>query len=447
MKLRGLFSFNRLLRILVMALLGFCLSLIINLIINSTVEAQVSPSILVQQAQQQYQAGEFSQAIRLLQQANQIYQTENNNLQQAQVLALISLAQQQQGNWQQAQEQIDSSFTLLAQEPENKQKDRVLAQIWNSKGHLNLLSGQTNAALVAWETAEKLYQQAEDPLGVAGSLINQAQALENLGFYRRSCDRVLQAWKQDYRCQQLTAKQLTTIIQQVRTNPQPWQITGLNSIGNSMMLMGNLAQAEVFIRASQRFSRQLSISSPQTQKQILMSLGNLHKAISLQEKGRDNFKSFLVQSKQAIYYYQQLEKFQSAHNSGFISQLSAKLNQLSLFIATEQWSSAQKIVNQIDLDNNKPLTQKNIYTAVNFARSLTILQQKSISIPYSSWDIAQIYLQAMEDAQGLGDRRIESYATGYLGQLQYEQKLTLDSSPHWTLDKTYRTGIKYSSNH
>ena len=267
---------------------------------------QSDPSLLLERSRHYYQAGEFERSIELLETARLIYRDRQDNLPQAQVLSLISLAQQKLGNWDMAQENINSGLNLLVNEPTSLPKNRVLAQIWTNKGHLELATGRTATALTTWEDAEKLYRQSHDRLGVKGSLINQAQAMENLGFHRRSCDRVLQAFDLNYHCGRLDYQQLNNIVKKVETSPSSWQITGLRSIGNSLMLMGNLPQAEVFLKLSQTLTKKSEEQSPQVEYKTLLSLGNFHKAIALREKERNNLTSFAYSTQKAIECYQQI---------------------------------------------------------------------------------------------------------------------------------------------
>ncbi|GAB4540852.1 MAG: hypothetical protein Tsb0014_32350 [Pleurocapsa sp.] len=412
--------------------LGWFLSLSVNLLGNS----QTLPSVLVEQAQQQYQASNFAASIELLQQANQTYQLQGDRLHQAQILSLIALAQQQLGNWETAQQNIDSSWDLLNSEPENQLKQRVEAQIWNSQGHLALARGKTTVALTAWQNSEQLYKKAGDRMGVKGSLINQAQAMENLGYYRRACDRTLLVFDLDSDCQQLDTKQLTQIIQQVEKQPSFWQISALRSLGNTLMFMGKLPQAEVFIQASQRLCQQLEPKSPQTQAQNLLSLGNLHQALALQEKEWNNQASSDYHVREALNYYQKIATIPLSPNISSTYQLQAQLNQLNLWIDTEQWAKAQSIVTKIDSNlANLTLDRVNIRALINFARSLTILKSEIDDLTYSWQEIAALYRQASQQAHQIGDRRLESYGIGYLGQLQYEQNLPNNFSPQQLIEQ------------
>ncbi len=410
-------------KIIITALLSLCLCLVINL----SLDAQSSPSALVKQAQQHYQLGEYQQSLQLLQQANKVYRQQGDRLQQGQLLSLMSLAQQQLGNLSAAKAYINESWQVVASAADSKQKQQVLGQIWQAKGHLALATGQASAALNAWQQAEAFYRSAGDRLGIRGSLLAQAEAMENMGFYRRSCDLVLQAFDLDYVCQQLGQEQLLAIAQQIDAQPQNWHITATRAAGNSLLLMGNLPQAEWFLKFSQTLTEQLPEPSPQVELKTLLSLGNLHKAIALQAKERDRNQSFAAHAQQAINYYQRLAKVPAAANIRAEYSLQGQLNQLTLFIVTAQFSKAQQLANDINLNSNfSPGKKQNIYARVNFARSLTTLKEKQIDLPYSWLDIAAIYSEAMEQARLIGDRRIESYATGYLGQLEQEQNLSLE---------------------
>ena len=414
---------KRLWQLVAIALCGLYLSFLTNLPIN----AQSSPPLLVRQAQQHYQMGEYEQSIQLLQRATQIYQNQGDRLQQGRVLSLISLAQQQLGNWSQARQYINDGLNLVASEADNKLKTQILAQIWQAKGHWELSTGQATEALTTWEQAEQFYRAVGDRLGVKGSLIAQAQAMENLGFYRRSCGRVLQAWELNYDCRELDTTELVTIWQQIKNQPQNLQIEGLRAIGNSLLEMGNLAQAELFLTASQELNQKLPDRSSQTELKTLLSLGNLHKAIALKEKEFNNQASFAYQARKSIDNYQKIADLPVSSPILPTYKLQAQLNQLTLHIASAEWSQAQQLANQIDLaGNSQPVNRKSIYAAINFARSLTKLKQQQVPLNYSWLDIAAIYLKAIEQAQQIGDRRSESYATGYLGQLQLEQQLQLE---------------------
>ncbi len=406
-------------------------SLSLTLGFNLSLTAQVSPAQLVQQAQQQYQLGNSVGAIALLKQAQQIYRSQDQTLPQAQVLALISLAQQQLGNWQFARENLDDSLALINSTPSNRSKTQVLAQIKNTQGHYLFNTGKPQAALADWQAAEQLYRQIQDRPGISGTLLDQAQALEKMGFYRRACDRILAAFEQPDSCSSLTKNQISTVIQQAQAEAQPWQVEGLNSIGNSLLLMGKLSLAERFIQASQIINSNLLGDSPTTKAKILLSLGNINKAIALRSKEQENLASFTIHSQKAIKYYQQLEAQTSTPMTNTYK-LSAQLNQLSLSIVTQKWSQAEALATRIELIDD---WKRNLYAEVKFANALQSLKQQNRSFPYSWLDIADIYLDAIAQARLTGNQAVESYALGYLGTLCQNQNIQLNLTAQQLLEQ------------
>ena len=417
-------------RFLVIVLLSISLILGFNLDLT----AQVDPAQLVQQAQRQYQLGKSASALKLLGQASQIYQSQSQLLPQAQVLALTALVQQQTQDWSSAKQNIEASFNLIDAVPSSASKTQVLAQIWNIKGHDLFDRGQHSQALDYWQQAEQFYREIEDRPGISGTILDQAEALAKMGFYRRSCDRILVAFEQtNYSCNNLTDNQLNSIINQIQTQSQvePWQVTGLSSLGNSLLLLGKFSTAQRLIETSQNLESNLFASSPINKAKILFSLGNINQAIALKSARQQNVADFITHSQKAIKYYQQLNK-QTSIPAINDYQLLAQLNQLSLLIAGQKWSQAAKLVNKIQLPQDNP---RNLYGEVKFAHSLNLLKQHNLDLRYSWLDIADIYLGTIKQAQLAKDQRIESYAWGYLGQLAQEHNLQLDYTPQQLLEQ------------
>ena len=412
---------------------GIILSFYLNIGLSShslalSAPTLIEPSQLVGQAQKAYSVGEFERSIKLLQQANRIYQNQEKHLQQVQIFSLISLAQQQIGNWKAAEQNITNGLTLVETLASSEFKTQALAQIWNAKGHLEFATAKTQQALKNWEQAEKLYRQSQDLLGVAGSLLVQAQALEKMGFYRRSCDYILQAFdRADYDCENLTNSQIESIINRVKQEQQPWQIEGLIKLSNTLLSKGKLFQAETFILAARTINSSLPNSSL-TKAQIILSLGNVYKAIAFRAKEIEDRSSFLTHAQKAVQYYQQLNSEQTIPKIARKYHLPAQLNLLSLYIANKQWSKAQKLANQIQIKSN--YRKKDLYAQIKFALHLEQLKQNQVAIKYSWQNIAQLYLDTIARARKNGDRRAQSYALGYLGILQTKHEgLRANNSP------------------
>ena len=379
--------------------------------------AQVDPSQLVRQAQKQYHLGKSERSLELLDRAGQIYQDRGEILPQAQVLALTSLAQQQQGNWDLARSYLDRSFTLIKNIPNSSSKLQVQAQIGNSQGHYYLATGQYSQALTNWQQAEKLYRQVDDRAGVAGTVLSQAEALSRMGFHRRACNLTLTLIDPtQQRCQDLQSSTVVTTIEKAQADAAPWLADSFNSISNSLLLMGKLDFAKSFVRATRNVSSSKDFA-PNTQAKIILNLGNIDSAIANLAKERADLAGFRIHRRQALKYFQQLEANKTYKFTG-------QLNRLSLLIACQEWSQAIGLANNIQLSEGK----HNLYAQVKFANSLFSLQQHNLALKYTPPEIAQMYLDVISQAKQSGDSRLESSAWGNLGEM-YDPQLSLEYTP------------------
>ena len=390
--------------------------------------AQVDPAQLVRQAQQQYDRGKSLQALTLLQQAEKIYQSQSAILPQIQVLTLTSLVQQQQRNWELARANLERAEALIEPFPSSTNKTQVLAQIWNARGHYSLATGKSAQALQDWQQAEQLYRQINDSMGVAGTILDEAEALGKMGFHRRACDRALNSLNLDrYRCRNLTRKDVAAIIEQAQIDREPWLVDSFSSIGNSLLSMGKLFLAREFVEASQNSLNRSKHTRLGTQAKIDLSLGNIEREIALQARSQSDSERFKLHSDRAIKYFRRLEHLVT---TSYDTYKLAALNELSLFIASRQWSKAVELANQIQLTPS----QDDLYACVQFANSLRLLQQRP-TLKYDSQDIADIYLNVAQQAQLSGDSRIESYAWGNLGELQSATEISSKYSPQQLFER------------
>ena len=404
---------------------------------NSVSSIQTVPSQLVEQAREFYQIGEYRKSLKLLQQTQKTYTSQQKYLQQTQVFSLIAQTYLQMGNWQLAEENIAAGFDSIALVASSKPKMQVLGQIWNVKGHLELAQGNNSQALADWEQAQELYSRANDMLGVAGSLLDCAKVLETMGFYSRSCDRILEALgHRDYDCLNLTSSQIKTITDEVAKDTKTWQIQALNQLSNILLLKGKRLQADTILQTNREISSRLKNLSPAIEAQIILSLANVNKAIAFQAKEIQDNSTFVSRSQRAIEYYQQLDRKQLPEQIAFEYRLPAQLNLLSLEIATQQWSKAQSLVAFIQLYPNTAINRRNLDSEIKFALELERLKQNKIAIKYSWQDIADIYLMTIAEAANKGDLRIQSYGLGYLGMLQTKhQALQTQTTPQQSISQ------------
>ena len=366
--------------------------------ISPIVQRTPDASTQLEQGRTLYEAGQFTQAATLWQQAAQSYQSQGNHLKVALSLSYLSLAYQELGQWPDAQKAISQSLELLTN---NKQpfdtsahlsagklrasqtttNNLILAQALNTQGSLQLATGQTEAALNTWKQAAIAYTNAGDEAGILGSQINQAQALQTLGLYRQA---------------QTTLEQLN---QKLQTQPDSLlKVTGLRSLGVALQVMGDLQKSQAVLEQSLAIAQRLE-SSPDTST-ILFSLGNTARAL------KDHQKSF-------NYYHKAAENATTS-----ITKVEAQLNQLSLSVQTQKWEVAPALLSQIQSSlTNLPPSRAAVYAQVNLAESL---MTKRSNLPDQLSKIAQLLARAIQQARSLKDSRAESYALGELGRL-YEQ--------------------------
>ncbi|OUL18277.1 hypothetical protein BV378_36885 [Nostoc sp. RF31YmG] len=392
---------KRLLKLILLGILGLIFSLgmpILLPVIAQNPPSQIQPASavsLIQSAKQYYDAGQFSAAAQLLQQALQIYQASADIPHQAQALSLLSLVQQKLGHWQQAKAALDNSLNLLDKLPSDRDFSRIHAQVWNSLGHWQLAQGQTEAAVISWEKAEKSYIVSGDRAGIIGIQINQALALQALGLYRRA------------------EKLLTQIEQQLDQQPDSsLKATGLLNIGNIRRFNSDLDKSAEILSQSLAIAQKLHL--PQEESTALLNLGNTELAIA---KRTAEFKN----SQRTEQYRQKaLERYQQAIGIATLptTKIQAQLNYLAVVIESKEFALASPVIAQIKADLNQLSANRvSIYARVNFAKSLLKMEKTS-----NNPEIVQILETGVEQARNLGDQRAESYALGTLGAMYEKAK-------------------------
>jgi CHAT domain-containing protein len=380
---------------------------------------------LMQSGKKYYDAGLFLAAAENLQQAVQIYQASGDISHQAQALSLMSLVQQKLGHWQEAKAAIDTSLNLLDKLPSDKEFSRIHAQVFNSLGHWQLAQGQTEAALLSWEKAEKWYIQSGDRVSVIGIQMNQALALQALGLYRR-------------------AEKLLTQVEQnfYQQSDSPFKATGLLNLGNIRRFDGDLEKSVEILTQSLTIAQKLHL--PQAESTALLNLGNTELAIANRaEELKDTQRTEQYRQK-ALNHYQKASAIAFALPT---TQVQAQLNQFAVLIKTNKVGSISPVIQQIQASINQlPASRVSIYARVNFAQSWMKVETADISKegrrqegynmgkdsdPCSlrlpevqeqkpSAFLVQILQTAIDQARSLQDQRAESYALGTLGML-YEK--------------------------
>ncbi|MEH2296327.1 CHAT domain-containing protein [Nostoc sp.] len=355
-----------------------------------------TPQPLLQQGEALYQAGRFTEAVAILQQAVRTSQRESNNLAQAAALTNLSLVYQQLGSWKEADATIDNSLNLLGWDEINQKLNvnnpksellEILAQTLNIQGELQLAQGQTDASVKTSQQAEQIWKKLGDNAGVTHSRVNQAQALRVAGFYRRSLDI------------------LNQVSRQLQAQPDSLvKVTALRSLGNVLQQSGELELSQKILQQSLEIAQRLQL--PLEISLTEFSLGNTARSLS-------NIKG-------AIAHYENAA--QIAPNP--LAKVQALINQLSLLVENERITEAKSLIPTIQSQvPNLPTNQAGIYARINFAQTLTTISNKK--------DIAEILGSSVHLAKIIGDERAESYAIGSLGEV-YEQNQQLQEAQDLT---------------
>ncbi|WP_278562400.1 CHAT domain-containing protein [Fischerella thermalis] len=386
---------------------------------------QLNAQSLVAQGQKLYEAGDYTQAVEILQQAIEAFQASGDQLGQAMALGNLALVVKQLGQIQASYKYITKSLEILQAnrnvETQNFASLQVLAQTLEIQGSLLLELGRTQQALDSWKQAVRIYTQLGDEVGRIRSSINLAQAEQTLGLYRQA------------------QRNLEQLVDSVDKQPDSViKITLLRSLGDVLQLVGELDKSTKVLQKSRDLAQKLR--SPDQLAATLLSIGNIYRAsgnraseqLNTFSEARltplhcrtSNAQQPISQEasqayQQAVQYYQQAATLSKSP----VGQIQAKLNQLSVLLEMHNWSQARLLSADIQPRLSQiPVSQTAIFTRINLAQSLVCFKQTTnADIP--EWrEIAQDFATAIKQARSIGDQRSEAYALGALGALYLETK-------------------------
>ncbi len=338
-----------------------------------------------------FESGRFAEAVKFLEAASIDFKSQGDATNEARSLSYLSLAYQNLGDWQKGERAITNSLDILHYLNKlQKGNAAILAMALNTQGNLKLLTGKAEVALQIWQDAESAYTVAGDEVGKVGSQINQAQAMQVLGLYRRS------------------QKLLVNVNQNLQNRPDSIiKLKALQSLGIAFQLVGDIQKSQEVLQQSLKISKQLNSGTDISN--ILFSLGNT---------ARD-----LRQSEVALDYYQQV--IAQTNNSEL--RVKAQLNQLSLNIGSGKIKPDNNLLSELKLQlENLPPSRMSIYATVNFVRNLSKLSKLNKNESVSPQESARILARAVQQAQMLGDMRAQAYALNELGKLYFEQQHLAD---------------------
>lgn len=357
--------------------LGMLLGFVLSLVLHTPLVQAATPHRLLAQATHQ-QSHWFSQA---------------------QSLTRKGLAHQQAGQWQQAQTAIAASITLLKKnigDSATQDQWKFLGQALNLQGSVQLNLGQHEQALQSWQAATEASAKAGHNKGKLLTRINQTQALQELGFYRRALGIV------------------TDVVDELASASQAdlsLRAIALHRQGNLLRLTGDMKQSQTVLEEALAIAQRLPASksvdqantAPTVIGEIQLSLGHLARA-----QGADA---------EAIAHYKNADK----HSLPPQSNLQQQLSHLQLLIKQSAWTKAEqqwpKVQQQLA---QMPTSHSKTYGQINLAESLLELKLSGESSRVKQKTIATLLTEATAQSQQLDDGRAASYASGMMGHF-YEQ--------------------------
>lgn len=369
--------------------MGLAIALMLGVVRGGSVGASpatvtVAQTDWLQQGKVAYQTGNIQGAIQLWRQA----QTQPDRLVQIQAQNYLGLAYGELGEWQTAQRVLQQSQRALVQLDSPQQPD-LLAQNLNHQARLAFLQGQTETALDLWQQATQQYEATGNLQGVVGSKMNQAQAFQTLGQYRRAKDVLL------------------SLVDQLDQSPDsPLMVQGLRSLGSAFFVIGDLAQAKVLLEASWQMGDRLQL--PEETALALIEIGNI----------AQSSQSFTVAND---YYEQALRLSDNAY-----TQLQARLQQLRLQVNSDHAADIPSLIQDIT-QRLEPLPgdRRSINGAIHFSASL--LQTSTLPMPAPQLETFLNHYR--QTAQTLQDQRSEAFVLQQLGQLYAQQQQWSAAAP------------------
>jgi CHAT domain-containing protein len=371
-----------------LSILSLCLAVTItparaSVQISATSTLNVSESTnWLEQGRKLYHLGRFAEAVTAWQTAAQQYRTQGDPTNQALCLNYLSLAQQELNQWEAARQSIEQSLKLL--QTAKPAADAIIwAQILNTQANLELRTGKAEIALESWQKAQKYYQQAGDEIGSLGSQINQAQALQSLGFYRRS------------------KQQLEVLTQKLVAMPDSEvKVSGLRSLGLALHAIGDKNSQQVL---EQSLATANKISAKTHLSSILSSLGKV--ASDSQDP------------EAALNYF---EDAQTAATNPDES-LQARLARFKLLVDYGKLESAIPLAPQLRQQLAElPPSHSSLNATINFVATLNRLENPDQVLP--SKDLAQLMADTVKSAQKIQDGAAQAYALHQWAELYRRTK-------------------------
>ncbi|MGA1284812.1 MAG: hypothetical protein ACO34J_12250 [Prochlorothrix sp.] len=361
-----------------------------------------------------------------------------------QTLNYLAVAYQELGQNQNANEATAAVVTALGDRSQRSPAETLLlAQALNRRGQGELDQGQPTQALATWQEAEATYRAVDNQPGQWGSRLNQARALQALGYYRQAKTQ-LQALAQDLQpiladpSSQSAVDRATGQTNQTNQTNQANQANSANQATNQTAaalqggLLRNLGMALESLGeldlAQELLANALEQGSGGQTGQV-QGLSSLDRSLTLMSLG--NLARTQADFDLALGYYRQAKN----EDLSPLLHLQIQLNELRLLTQLQRSQAALDLLAELDpqwsaLDPSR----SKIYARLNFAASLLTLWEQAQTIPpdlpqrfrltttldrntFSPTQLAQPLVTALAEARSLGDRRAQAQTLTQLSQL------------------------------
>lgn len=290
---------------------------------------------------------------------------------------------------------LASTPSLMAQQPARL----VEAQALNRQGADYLTKGQAEQALASWQQAHKIYTALQDFPGMVGTEINQAQALQSLGYYR----------------------QALVLLQSTQTKLQKspdsiLKAQGLLSLGNTLRSLGILNR-----KTSQTMGMETGAIETLTNAQKIAQ--GLHDK-SLVDRIDLSLAHTLVLLGNSAQIESATKIYQEIQNNGATPILKVQA-QTQLYRLDGTEPDNNKTLAEITklrqtLDNTPP-SRQTIYAYLNFAQAIQKKQQEKQPNRFTSQtlltQVSTLLTTGLQQAKDIQDTRGQSQAFGSLGRL------------------------------
>ncbi|MGB3262858.1 MAG: CHAT domain-containing protein [Microcoleus sp.] len=398
------------------AILLFLISCLLSVaILPAVAQIQSPPAVqLVRQARTLYAEKRFSQAVPLLQQAALQFEETDQNLDLAAALSNLAATYGQLALWEQAEQTVNSSLSAVQTEPKTAEQQRILAEILNIQGQLQLERGQTQDAIDNLQLSAKIFEQIDRKNQLFQVQINLSRGWETLGLYPKACKILLASLMlENQTCTVSTADLATFKNQPVAAE----KVRAVHALGRVMRVLGQLENSQNLLLEALTAAQKLGIK--QDEAAIYLNLGNTARAKSNKPGLSARQQADLEAS--ALEYYDRSAAIAVASPL----QIQAQLNKLSLLVDRKNWSEAEVLWRSIEpqtaeLGSNRA----GLYAQINLAQSLMKLAQspaKTLSLS----DVDKMLERSASPANTLGDKRIQAYilaARGKLSELQQQHQ-------------------------